>query len=591
MGDHRRFYGIGTRGGRKRQDGIVQETSRIMKNSLFVHDEPGTHTPLFLDECTFAAAIQCTCLLACTWLFFILDINLSRSTLYFALFITAAIMLIRGFLYRFKTCVAVFLFTIAFTLLCIGAEALVPDVSYDGMAYHQVSIISLMSGWNPIYAPHVVDWWIRTFPQKAYLGYLIADAGIWTDHYPNGSWVLGAAVSSAFDSLNASKWTQPYFCGLSALVFYRGIRDLKLPAIFAASAAAIAALSPVVLAQLRTNYVDGLLSCAILIQVGASISWYLNRTWTSLAMTMFGCLIAVNLKFTGAIYSLTILLIMISMALARARLSRAEILALFTGVALTISVSAPTYVRNALTYGHPFYPLNQIDVMNGQAPAGFLAQNRWAKFVQATFLLPGDDFVDQHIRMPRLWHYYAAVNRPDNRDIGFGSLFGYSLALCGFLAPLLVCSVLRQWHRADSRLVCLAGVSGAILLSVIINPEFWWARYVPQLWFIPILAAIALVMVGLKRVGVILLGTALLGTALAFVFWAQQTINSAYANPYRSLASDDSDKVILVRGINRDHGAFVLAYEVERLGKQLAFTDHPESCKREVRIGIVVVCL
>src|SRR5437870_5197484 len=82
--------------------------------------------------------------------------------------------------------------TIAFTLLCIAAEALVPDVSYDGMAYHQVSIISLMSGWNPVYETQVVDWWNRTFPQKAYLGYLIANAGIWTDHYPNGSWVLGA---------------------------------------------------------------------------------------------------------------------------------------------------------------------------------------------------------------------------------------------------------------------------------------------------------------------------------------------------------------------------------------------------------------
>jgi hypothetical protein len=63
-------------------------------------------------------------------------------------------------------------------------------------------------------------------------------------------------------------------------------------------------------------------------------------------MAMFGCFIAVNLKFTGAIYSLIILCVMISMALARARLGRAEILALVAGVALTISVSAPTYVRN-----------------------------------------------------------------------------------------------------------------------------------------------------------------------------------------------------------------------------------------------------
>src|SRR5437016_6752132 len=144
-------------------------------------------------------------------------------------------------------------------------------------------------------------------------------------------------------------------------------------------------------------------------------------SWVSTGQAWFGCLIAVNLKFTGAIYSLIILFVMISMALARARLGRAEILALVVGVVLTISVSAPTYVRNALTYGHPFYPLNQIDVMNGQAPARFLEQNRWAKFVRATFLLPRGDFVDQHIR-----HYYTLVNRPDIRASVFGSLFGYS---------------------------------------------------------------------------------------------------------------------------------------------------------------------
>jgi hypothetical protein len=112
----------------------MQETSSITKNSLSVHDELGKPSPLFLDECTLTAAILCTCLLECAWLFFILDVSLSSSTLYLALFITAAIVLIRGFLYGFKTCVAGFLFTIAFTLLCIGAEALVPDVSYDGMA-------------------------------------------------------------------------------------------------------------------------------------------------------------------------------------------------------------------------------------------------------------------------------------------------------------------------------------------------------------------------------------------------------------------------------------------------------------------------
>ena len=133
MSDHRRFYGIATRGSRKRKDRIVQNTSSTTKNFPFLQ-ELGKPTPVFLDECTFTAAMQRTCFLVLTWLFFILDIKLSRSALYLAFFITRAIMLVRSFLHGFKICVAGFLFTIAFTLLCIGAEGLVPDVSYDGMA-------------------------------------------------------------------------------------------------------------------------------------------------------------------------------------------------------------------------------------------------------------------------------------------------------------------------------------------------------------------------------------------------------------------------------------------------------------------------
>ena len=58
------------------------ETSSIPKISLFMHDESRKSTPVFLNECTFAAAIQCTCLLALTWIFFILDISLRLMPLF-----------------------------------------------------------------------------------------------------------------------------------------------------------------------------------------------------------------------------------------------------------------------------------------------------------------------------------------------------------------------------------------------------------------------------------------------------------------------------------------------------------------------------
>lgn len=72
------------------------------------------------------------------------------------------------------------------------------------------------------------------------------------------------------------------------------------------------------------------------------------------------------------------------------------------------------------------------------------------------------------------WRYFEAFTAPDVRLGGFGPLLGLitlviavGISLCGRFNP-------NQWK--------IVFVSALLLISGLINPEAWWARYVPQIW-------------------------------------------------------------------------------------------------------------
>ncbi len=73
-------------------------------------------------------------------------------------------------------------------------------------------------------------------------------------------------------------------------------------------------------------------------------------------------------------------------------------------------------------------------------------------------------------------------SEPDVAIAGFGPLFGGAL-----LVTVLVLLLLMRINL--TRALILAGVLAVLLVSVLINPAAWWARYVPQLWAVPLLCA------------------------------------------------------------------------------------------------------
>ncbi len=279
---------------------------------------------------------------------------------------------------------------------------------------------------------------------------------------------LAQSYPPVSESVNASKWTQPYFCVLAAISLYRGLTEFRMSKIQAWMAAGAAAISPVVVAQLGTNYVDGLLGSALAIQIGASLSWHSRRMTADLLIAIFGCMIATNLKFTGAVYSISLLFVLLAATFLYSGLpNKCESIAVSLGGIVTLFVSAQTYLYNWIIDGYPFYPLNKFDVMKGQSPSDFFALDRWQEFLQATFLQSPGYFVrlkGAGFFMPRIWHYKVITAVPDAKMAAFGSLFGWSFIACLVAVPYRIgidrgrpswtvnpCSFLSSWAGSCSR--------------------------------------------------------------------------------------------------------------------------------------------
>ena len=156
------------------------------------------------------------------------------------------------------------------------------DNSWDGLAYHQVGVLRLASGWNPLFE----------YANE-----------IWVDHYPKASWIAGAAVFLDGGQIEAGKlfnFTLMLAAGAQVAATLFRLTRLRLPAIILISL--LTALNPVAVYQSTTFYVDGALASLLTVMVAALILYAATPTWSALAASLFAACLLSNLKFTGLIY-------------------------------------------------------------------------------------------------------------------------------------------------------------------------------------------------------------------------------------------------------------------------------------------------
>jgi hypothetical protein len=149
------------------------------------------------------------------------------------------------------------------------------------------------------------------------------------------------------------------------------------------------------------------------------------------------------------------------------------------------------YVTNTIHFGHPFHPLagkDKIDIMIHNYPLGFKEKIRIEKLFISLFAETGGSSVKDNIAPSLKFPFQFSkveiykLSKVGNRTGGFGIIFSGILILSLLVFAL---TILNSNYNNSRRY--FYQILFLLIFSILFMSESWWARYAPQLYFIPLI--------------------------------------------------------------------------------------------------------
>ena len=388
------------------------------------------------------------------------------------------------------------------------------DLSWDGMAYHQEAILRLLEGWNPL---------TDRLPNAAPYATQIQS-------YPKAPWLVAAAVQRIDGHLEAGKGLHFVLAAGAFLLLAGALLKLRaLPAWASGLLALAAASSPVVIYQSLSFYVDGLVGSLFTSMVALIILLVPRPGWRLLGLFCAVLVLMINTKQTGILYAALGSATLLGMLWKSGGPWKGGLAAgLLSGMIGVGLFGYSPYVTNALEHGNPLYPIfgSRADFEQGHRPPEFDGMSGPERLLRSTFSRPTvAPNAAPHLKIP-LSTEDAEIQKFQGADIrlgGWGVLFSGGLALAS-VGLLFIPGVPRGYRGGG--LALLVGVA----LSVLLNPEAWWARFAPQWFLVPLITGGLLLgsqkslirAVGLSTVGILIVNNGL----VAYSYYPFQAMNT-----------------------------------------------------------------
>ncbi|RLE18687.1 MAG: hypothetical protein DRJ14_02925 [Acidobacteria bacterium] len=462
------------------------------------------------------------------------------------------------------------------------------DVTWDGQGYHQSAIIELAHGWDPAttYAKTGGDRLLK-----------------YANYYSKGPWICAASMFKLTGNIESGKLFNLLLMMSAFLLSLAVLLRLRWATAFAVPLALLAALNPVSVCQMFSFLVDGQLASLIVITLSLGFLFFMEEDRLINAGFFAAIVLGFNVKFNGVAYmGLIVTFFFVGAGLFHRHLLTIQRvrLVIYAGMVAVFVVGFNPYLTNTAAYRSPFHPIlgpHKIDLLKLQRPTDFAGKNRFEKLYRSLFSRSDN---------PQLM--FLQSSKPKNpftfsktefrwfvqsslRVGGFGPLFGgiFILSVLSFLGMILL------YHQDRPELMLfLVG----LLLSVIINPDSWWARLAPQLWLFPL--ALAGYLFSLKKAIARGFGIVILLTLFINIFGITWSYTTQYADVNRQLKKQlislKHVPVILYPGLfksvrNRLKYFHVPFREVDNLAKLPC--RHPERltwstarfCRKEGREG------
>jgi hypothetical protein len=379
--------------------------------------------------------------------------------------------------------------TIVVCAVAIGLAAWFFDMSWDGLWYHQTAVYQMSHGWNPLYDP-----------MHAFVPHLQD----WVRHYAKGPWYFALALYTATGNIEAAK-AAPWIALAAAFAAANGaLLDYGFRRWTAMLLAFFIAFNPVVVFELASFLVDGLMISYLACFLASLFVWIRRPTASSYWLMGVSSILCVNAKFTGLVY-MCFALVGIGLYLVLARRDILRRFATFQVAVVLVGVLVfgfNPYVTNTVNRHYPFYPIlgtaefpslaqqGEDPIERWETPDNMVGTSRFVRLGYALFGRPGAQPYypgrNAILMFPFdvSWTDFSIYYFHDVRISGFGPLFsGAFLAGLGLIA--------LTWKRPGIPLTVIGIAVGTIVASLLVSEHTWWARYGPQLWWIPIIGLIA----------------------------------------------------------------------------------------------------
>lgn len=402
------------------------------------------------------------------------------------------------------------IFIVLISLLLCGR---IFDNSYDGNSYHKEAIGYLKEGWNPIYET------AEAFAKKKSLA---SSQAIWLNSYPKATWFYGASVYKITGNIETAKSFNLIMLFIVFFIVAYLINRFYKKKLLALTMAILTISFPIMCQQFLSLYLDGFLGFCLLLVLIYMYLLLKNDNSKELFFIMGSLLIIIiNVKYTGLMYAgIFCFGYYIYYFINKVKIKEYKKIFAFTGkflVILTIGlliVGSSSYVKNLVVHKNPLYPLigkDKIDIMTYLQPESFAKESPIEKNFYSLFSCTANIGVFNHgepiLKIPftKTAMEIGQISE-DTRIGGFGVYFSgiFIISVVIIMIYFIVGIVYKKYDY-----IIMFGIPFVLIILIMFClSDGWWARYSPQVWFIPLMAVFMLLFdnkKGMKFLGIVLL--------------------------------------------------------------------------------------
>jgi len=363
------------------------------------------------------------------------------------------------------------------------------DVSWDGMGYHQETIVKLANGWNP-FKEQIFD--------NRYNASV--DYAQWINYYQKGIEINQAVIYKFFGKIEAGKLVNFLLFFATALLSFDVLSLFIKNFLSMLLLTVLVIFCPIVSVQLFTYFIDLIYYLSLLITLCSIILFIHSTDKKYLYLFGFMSVVLCSMKFsTLPTFGLLVIASLLYILREKKQLFKPFF---FSGVFIffcTVLTNYHPFITNIQNDKHIFHPIlgkEKVEtIISTNTPREVMGKSKLAKLYYSTISESSSRFIDNE-KKPFKTKLPFTLNRSEFEDLhwpalrlsGFGPLFS-GASLVSIIILLAYPFFLKKTdHERKKKAGIVYYILFFILLSVFVNPELWWARFVPQLWLVPVLA-------------------------------------------------------------------------------------------------------